>query len=219
MGDGGIDKPARAALLKAMLTDMLIALQACEAVERTILVTGEGRAERLAMELIRQSPRKTRRPLEVMQEPEDMGHSGAATLGIVRALSLGAEAALLLPGDCPLAGAEDFAAVCARLWEPGDGDGEAPGRIVVVPDRVGSGTNALAMRPADGINPAFGADSRAIHLRRAGDRGFDAAVLENARLAHDCDTPADLADLREVLAADQALAPKTAVALEGIPAA
>ena len=72
--------------------------RAADSVERVIVVTGERRAERLAL---RHAQRSTT-PLEVLQEPKDRGHSEAATLGIVRALALGAECSALLPGDCPL---------------------------------------------------------------------------------------------------------------------
>ncbi len=69
-----------------------------ERVERVILVTGEGRAEKIAMERAKRSTT----PIEVLREPTDHGHSEAATLGIIRAKALGAECAALLPGDCPL---------------------------------------------------------------------------------------------------------------------
>ena len=206
MDAGALTKPERAALLKAMLTDTLRTLQAAGCIERTVLVTGEGRAERLAMDLIRRSPKKERRPLEVMQEPEDLGHSGAATVGIVRALSLGAPSVILLPGDAPLVTVAELEAIRDALHVETD----ASGRVVVVPDRAGTGTNALAMTPADAIGPAFGPDSRAAHLRKAADRGMEATVLDLPGLAHDLDTPEDLALLAEKLAEDPGLAPETA---------
>ena len=72
-----LDRPQRAALVKAMLADVLAAVSAAESVERVIVVTGEGRAERIAL---RQAQRTTT-PLEVLREPADRGHSEAATLG------------------------------------------------------------------------------------------------------------------------------------------
>ena len=97
-----LDRPQRAAVVKAMLSDVLVAVSACEAVERIVVVTGEGRAERLAL----RHSQRTKTPLEILQEPTDHGHSEAATLGIIRALALGAECTALLPGDCPLLDSE-----------------------------------------------------------------------------------------------------------------
>src|SRR5215208_674748 len=93
-----LDRPQRADLVKAMLTDVLAAVSAADSIERVIVVTGEGRAERIAL---RQAQRSTTR-FEVLRDPDDHGHSQAATLGIIRALALGATGSALLPGDCPL---------------------------------------------------------------------------------------------------------------------
>src|SRR4051812_19978110 len=93
-----LDRQQRAAIVKAMLADVLAAVTAVEQVERVIAVTGEGRAERIALN----HARRVKTPIEVLRDPDDRGHSEAATLGIIRALSLGAHCTALLPGDCPL---------------------------------------------------------------------------------------------------------------------
>lgn len=201
-----IDPPARAAIVKAMLADVLTATTACDAVERVIVVTGEGRAEKVALA----TSQRVRTPIEVMRDPDDAGHPEAATLGIVRAKALGAECALLLPGDCPLL---DSAELHAAL------DRAAPGRVTVVPDRHGTGTNALILSPPDAIAPGFGAGSRERHVERAERRGLEAAVEELDSLALDLDTPDDLRELAEVLAAEPQRAPTTAAELArlGLP--
>ena len=61
-----LDRPQRAAIVKAMLADVLAATSAADSIERVIVVTGEGRAERLAL---RHAQRSTT-PLEVLQEPD-----------------------------------------------------------------------------------------------------------------------------------------------------
>ena len=81
-----IGPPGRAAVLRAMLADVLVALEAARQIERVILITGEGRAEKIAMERAKRS----RTPFEVLRDPTDHGHSEAATLGIIRAKALGA---------------------------------------------------------------------------------------------------------------------------------
>jgi 2-phospho-L-lactate guanylyltransferase len=197
---GTIDRPQRAALLKAMLTDVLAALSECRLIEGVIIVTGEGRAERIALAHSRASGSR----LEVLQEPRDHGHSEAATLGIVRALAGGASAVALLPGDCPLLDASELDAALERM---------AKRRVAVVPDRHGTGTNALLLAPPDAIGPAFGEGSMRRHLDRAERAGHTAAVEPLQSLALDLDTPDDLTALGRALATHPERAPETAAEL------
>jgi 2-phospho-L-lactate/phosphoenolpyruvate guanylyltransferase len=198
-----VGPPGRAALLRAMLTDALAAITEAELVERVIMVTGEGRAEKIALH----RAQRTKTPVEVLRDPDDRGHSEAATLGIIRALALGAECVALLPGDCPLV-------------DPGELDAAIAGvntdAVAVVPDRHGTGTNALMMRPADAIGPAFGPGSCERHLERAGRRGLETWVEEVPSLALDLDTPDDLAMLAKTLEAEPGRAPETAKAIAGL---
>ena len=196
-----IDARARAALVKAMLADVLAALIAAQRVERVIVVTGEGRAEKVALD----HARRVKMPIEVLREPRDSGHPEAATLGIVRAKALGAECVALVPGDCPLLGPAELDAALERMSD---------GRVSVVPDRHTTGTNALLMAPPDAIAPGFGPGSRDRHVERARRRGLEAAVEELESLALDLDTPDDLEVLAATLAGDRSRAPATAEALE-----
>jgi 2-phospho-L-lactate/phosphoenolpyruvate guanylyltransferase len=199
-----LDRPQRAAVVKAMLADVLVAVSETPSIERIIVVTGEGRAERIALE----RAKRTKVPIEVFQDPGDEGHSQAATLGIVRALSHGAVCTALLPGDCPLLDPAELDAALGRM---------RPGRVAVVPDRHGTGTNALLLCPADAIGPAFGEGSCERHRDRAERAGHDAVVEPLASLALDLDTPEDLAALAEAIA-DGKRAPATATALDRLGA-
>jgi 2-phospho-L-lactate/phosphoenolpyruvate guanylyltransferase len=184
----------RAALAVAMLGDVLAAVARSQGIEHAIVVTGEPAAERAARE----------HDVEVVPDPRDAGHSQAAMLGIARAVELGSTAAALLPGDCPLLDPSELDAALERISE---------GRVGIVPDRHGTGTNALLLAPPDAIEPAFGEGSRDRHerLARAARR---AAVIERLdSLALDVDTPEDLAALGEVLRAAPQRAPRTAAAL------
>jgi len=195
-----LDRPQRAAVVKAMLSDVLAAVESATSVERVIVVTGEGRAERIALG----HGRRAATPLEVLRDPDDRGHSEAATLGIVRALVHGAEASALLPGDCPLLDPAELDAALERM---------SPGRVAVVPDRHGTGTNALLLAPADAIGPAFGEGSCARHSDRARRAGYEVAVEELESLALDLDTPEDLDALARVLAETPERASATAAEL------
>ena len=197
---GEIGPPGRALLLRAMLADVLASLEEADEVERVILVTGEGRAEKVAME----RAKRGRTPIEVLREPTDHGHSEAATLGIVRAKALGARCAALLPGDCPLIDPAEVDATLRAMEE---------GRVAVIPDRHGTGTNGLLLSPCDAIGPAFGEGSCERHMDRAARAGWTAALAEVDSLALDLDTPEDLAAMRSLLAAEPGLAPLTAAAM------
>ena len=101
-----------------------------------------------------------------------------------------ATAIMVLPADLPsvVASAIDELAEAAELAQRA-----APDRPVValVPDRHGTGTNALLVAPPDAIPFRFGAGSRVAHCSAA--RAAGASYVELAGpLTFDLDTPEDL---------------------------
>jgi 2-phospho-L-lactate/phosphoenolpyruvate guanylyltransferase len=132
--------------------------------------------------------------LEVAREA-GAGALHQTTDGLNQALSdaratLPATATLLvLPADLPLIGPDAIAALLAA------GAGEAA--VVVAPDRQGTGTNALVLRPAEAVAFQFGPDSCRRHLDAARMAGLTVAVHRAPSLALDLDTPADYAELRD----------------------
>lgn len=181
----------RAELAAAMLEDVLEAIGATRSIEQTVVVTGEPRAIELAGE----------RGCELVADPDEGGHSGAALAGTARARELGADCAVLLPIDCPLLDSRELERLLTGL----------PERFVtVVPDRHGSGTNALALAPPDAIEPSFGEDSCARHVAAAREAGVPYGVEELASLALDLDTPADVVALTMELERDRRRARRTA---------
>lgn len=190
----GIDDSRREALVAAMLADVLEAIGAARSIERTIVVSDEPLAARLARDA----------GAEVIADPSEEGHSEAALTGIARAEALGAECVMLLPGDCPLLEPRELDRVLTG----------APARYVaIVPDRHGAGTNALVLSPPGAIRPAFGEGSRARHVAAAREAGIPFAVEELPSLALDLDTPADLVALTRELEAKRGRARRTAKAL------
>ena len=114
--------------------------------------------------------------------------------GLNAAVSLGLDvvgqqapgtAALMLPGDVPLVEPDDISAIV-------DAAGDLMRVVVVVPDSVGRGTNALLIRPPHLIEPSFGEPSCERHLAAARRRGT-AIRLELPRLGLDVDDEARLA--------------------------
>jgi 2-phospho-L-lactate guanylyltransferase len=187
----------RASLAAAMLVDVLAAIARAETIARTIVVSDEPEARRIADGL----------GVAVLADPPQSGHSPAATAGVTSALARGAERAALLPGDCPLLDPSELDGAVAAA---------APDSVGVIADRHGTGTNGLILRPPDAIEPSFGPGSCERHLRIARRRGLDAAVLELPSLALDLDTGDDLKALVGALAGRAALAPATAGALDGL---
>lgn len=164
-------------LAERMVGSVLDALATVGGLERILVVTQEPRAAALAQAA----------GAEVVEEPVVDGHSAAAALGVRRAIELGAERALLVPGDCPLLTAAEIEGFLARHTGPG---------VVIVPDRHGTGTNALLLCPPDTIGPSFGMGSRERHAAMAHAAEAPWTVDEVQGLLLDVDTAEDLAVLR-----------------------
>jgi 2-phospho-L-lactate/phosphoenolpyruvate guanylyltransferase len=182
--------PHRPALAEAMVGDVLEALGAVRGLDLLVVVTAEPIAARAADAI----------GALVVDDPVEAGQSAAASLGVAAALSRGCSRALLVPGDCP---ALDVGEVEALL--------ERRARVVIVPDRHGTGTNALLLEPPDAIAPAFGTGSFARHAALAGGA---AEVCDVPSLGLDVDTPDDLRALRAALAAHGGGAPRTRAVLD-----
>jgi 2-phospho-L-lactate guanylyltransferase len=172
----------RRALAEAMFSDVLVALRRAQAVDGIVVVTRDSDAQQIA----------GGHGATVIDD-EETGHNAAASLGIRHALESGFTRALLVPGDCPTLDPTQVDALVARTTN-------GPS-VVIVPDRHGTGTNALLLTPPDALEPAFGPGSRDRHLQNAQTAGATAEVIEVPSLALDVDTPEDLAALEATLAA------------------
>ena len=98
----------------------------------------------------------------------------------------GAEMVLVLPIDLPFVTIEAIDAVLQAMVPAS----EEP-TVVLVPDRHGSGTNVLALRPPAVIDFHFGPDSRRAHREAAVTTGATYVEVDGP-LTFDLDTPADL---------------------------
>lgn len=190
----GIDDARRIELAAAMVADVLEAIAEARTIERTIVVSGDPVAQELAAAA----------GAEVVPDPADQGHVEAAMAGVARAEADGATCAVLLPGDCPLLDPRELDRLLTGVPER---------YVAVVPDRHGTGTNALALAPPDAIRPAFGEGSCARHVAAAREAGVPFGVEELASLALDLDTPADIVALTRELEAGPGRARRTAKAL------
>jgi 2-phospho-L-lactate guanylyltransferase len=185
-----IESTLRERLARAMVSDVLQALQQSAAVERTIVVTCE--------ESLRSAAE--RHGALMIEDTEERGQSAAVALGIRRALADGAERVLCIPGDCPAldpAELDELLATSAATDRAKDG---AAAHVVIVPDRHGTGTNGLLLSPPEAISPSFGPGSCERHQELARAAGAECRLQRPASLLLDIDTGADLAALRERLA-------------------
>lgn len=190
----GIDAERRRELAGAMVADVLSAIGEARAIDRLIVVTGDPIAQELA----------SKAGGEVVPDPEDAGHVEAAQAGIARAEVEGAERVILLAGDCPLLDPRELDRLLTGV----------PGRYVgIVPDRHGSGTNALLLSPPDAIVPAFGEGSRDRHVEAARRAEIPFGVEELPSIELDLDTPADVIALTRELEKQPKRARRTAKAL------
>jgi 2-phospho-L-lactate guanylyltransferase len=196
---GGGDREQLAA---AMVGDVLEALTAVRQIDAVVVVTAEPLAARAA----------ERAGAAVVEDPEEIGQSAAAERGIDAAVARGAERALLVPGDCPAVDPDEVARLLARTT----GDPS----VVIVPDRHGSGTNALLLTPPRALTPSFGTGSFARHAALARAAGATVKVCDLPSLGLDVDTPDDLGALRSALDARPATAARTRAVLDRlVPAA
>jgi 2-phospho-L-lactate/phosphoenolpyruvate guanylyltransferase len=176
-----LDPTPRRALVEAMFSDTLVALRRAKALPDVLVISSDTRAQRIAEGY----------GATVLADA-DNGHNDAALIGLRHASELGVDRALLLPADCP-------------LLEPAELDQLAqwptPERgVLVVPDRHGTGTNALLLHPPDAMEPSFGEGSHARHLGNARAAGIYAETVELPSLALDLDTADDLAVIEQTLA-------------------
>jgi 2-phospho-L-lactate guanylyltransferase len=140
--------------------------------ERTVVVTA---AEAIAAEA-------SARRLVVVREASPSNLNAALALAARQAIAQGAEALVVVPVDLVLLTPEALRGVISMPDAPG---------CVLVPDRHGTGTNLLGVRPARADLFRFGERSLDEHRRAATEAGFEVRVHADPALALDLDTPED----------------------------
>ena len=93
---------------------------------------------------------------------------------------------VVLHGDLPNLRPSDVQTLLDALP---DGDDPA---VAIAPDRAGTGTNGLVLRPPGVIRFRFGTGSFAAHLEEVERAGVPLVAVNKAGLAFDLDTPEDL---------------------------
>lgn len=175
-----LDAAERAALNRELLMRTLaVVSEWCGAPQRCIVVSPCTRALALARKAGAATLREGARAV---------GLNRAVRMGVARAAAQGATHVLILPGDLPHVGA---GALSALVNSSG---GEK--RVVLAPDKAGTGTNAVLVETAARFEFSFGAASFAAHRSAATRAGLIVTVVERGDLQFDLDTPEDLAAWR-----------------------
>jgi len=187
----GLDERTR--LAEALFLDLIVKLPRCRNIDDVLIVTSDESVARQAGWFGH----------EVLVQDSDEGHAEAAAAGARVAMANGAQRVAMLPVDCPMLDTDELDAHLGR----------SPRTALIVPDRHGTGTNALMLNPPDLFMPAFGPDSCARHVSRARATGQSFALEAVESLATDLDTPEDFTLLRDRLLLDPQPAPRTAKVL------
>ena len=169
----------RAALARRLLLGTLDAAQSCPALTGVVVVSADPEVCRLAA--ARGIASYPDPPASDSDDSDPL--NAAVALGCQRVADLGALAALVLPIDLPRVSPDAIDQFVRRAGDAAVG---------VAPDRAGTGTNALLLRPPLAIPPAFGPDSFARHGALARERGALPTTGALPALAFDLDTPRDL---------------------------
>jgi 2-phospho-L-lactate/phosphoenolpyruvate guanylyltransferase len=191
--NGALTAAERHRLAEALFLDLILKLPRSRSIDDVLIVTSDPSVARQARWFEH----------KVLVQDSDTGHSEAAAAGARAAMAEGAERVAMLPVDCPMLDTEELD---VRI-------GRSPRTVLIVPDRHGTGTNALALTPPDVFLPAFGPDSCARHVSRARAAGISFALEEIESMAIDLDTPEDMTLLRDRLLLDPQPAPRTAEVL------
>jgi 2-phospho-L-lactate guanylyltransferase len=177
-----LEAPVRRELQVAMLTDVLAACAGARELAGVMVVTSDPAARGMAEAIA------GARVVPDHQPPRGM--NAAVVRGLEAVAAAGADGALVLTADLPLARPEDLDAVVRAAPAPAAGPS-----ATVVPSRDGTGTNAMLLRPPAALTPRLGVDSLARHLAQAARRGVTVTRVDLPTLALDIDTPRDLAEL------------------------
>jgi 2-phospho-L-lactate guanylyltransferase len=167
-----LDPEERVALARTLLTSVLGVVR--QAVDDVVVITPATELE----------PIVTAAGARLVLQ-RGMGLNQGLEQARVEAVADGIQTLAVLHGDLPNLAPDDVRALLEALV--GDRG------VAIAPDRAGTGSNGLAMRPPDVIGFRFGPGSFAAHRAQAEDAGLAPIIVERPGLAFDLDTPADLA--------------------------
>ena len=181
---GALDAEERQDLAERLLTRTVTAALRVDLLVDVLVISPDREVIRLASDLGARTLRQ-----------RSTGLNAGLTEARADVVAGGADAILVLPIDLAFVSAEALAAVLEPLRQ----SGRAP-IALLVPDRHGTGTNLIALRPPGIVEFRFGPGSRQAHRDAARSAGATYTEVDGP-LKFDIDTPADLV-LVEAMAAE-----------------
>lgn len=178
---GVLTEPERAGLSRAMIEDLLSALQKVQSLEGMLMVSDDEGAAPLAQ--------KYGLDLVIEDKSRKSGLNSAVNCAIARLQTLSIDDFMVIHGDLPLVLPADI----TRLILQHQCDGKP--LLTLVPDRWNTGTNCLLSSSCNDIPVCFGKDSLSRHRQSAEQRGIPCKVKKVPSIMFDVDTPADLREL------------------------
>jgi 2-phospho-L-lactate guanylyltransferase len=160
------------------------------ALARTLLVRVLGVARQAVDDVVVISPAAELEPIVAeagarLAVQRGMGLNAGLDQAREAAAADGVQRLVVLHGDLPNLAADDVLALMDAAAQPV--------AVGVAPDRLGTGTNGLALSPPGALGFRFGAGSFAAHRAEAAAAGLEAVIVTRPGLAFDLDTPEDLA--------------------------
>lgn len=185
----------RTALFRAMVEDVLTAVEACTLIDEIMIVTDDPEVAELAGGF----------GARVVPEPASPGLIEAVTAAAAQLSTERSSALVFLPGDVPLVTPEELEVVL-------DGFGRSAGpEMTIVPANDLGGSNCVACSPPDAMTFGFGEDSFRRHIRLAEDSGIIPTVARLPGIGLDIDTPDDLLTLAEMMSVAESRGAETKV--------
>lgn len=165
-----------AELSRAMLLDVLAAMQSSSRITHVAVLTSDPEVAALAEQL----------GLAVIPDEADQSLCESMNSAARYIAAQGAATLLIIPGDIPTVTADDIDQLIERHCEAHESG------LSVCPAIRDGGTNALVCSPPDALPFQFGNDSARRHIDLAHERGLGAERTPMQPFFRDIDTPEDL---------------------------
>jgi 2-phospho-L-lactate guanylyltransferase len=178
-----LDAEERAALVCGLLLETVSVLGVWSGASRVHVVTADAMLRRLV--------RATSTGANVTSQATRAGLNDALIEGRQRAEARRATAVLYLPADLPHLSVEALDGLLDAA-DAAIAAGSGKRVVVIAPSDARSGTNALLVTPPSTIDPRFGEDSLAAHVRAAASADCSLQLVTDPAFGFDLDTPEDL---------------------------
>ncbi|MBV8849274.1 MAG: 2-phospho-L-lactate guanylyltransferase [Methylobacteriaceae bacterium] len=172
-----LDAPQREQLARAMLEDVLTALQKLDALDNILVVSRDAGAGEIAIA----------HGASTLDDPFENGPNAAIRLAVPVLREAGVDAMIVVPADVPQTEADELLPILDAL---------RCASVALVPAVRDGGTNLLGCAPVDMIEPCFGPDSFAQHMSAAKRAGIEPRVFACTSLSRDIDRPDDILEFR-----------------------